>query len=68
MGGRPIDAQAPTPPVSEPEEAEVRQEVGDCLNDLIDLVMHRHYRKELVDARRKKKRKEKKERKKYMKG
>ena len=31
------------------------------MNDLIDLVMHKHYQKELVDARRKKKRKEKKE-------
>ena len=58
MGGRPADAQAPTPPGLEDTEAEVRG----CLDDIISLVMKRHHKRDLVEARRKKKRKEKKER------
>ena len=58
MGGHSQAAQAPTPPIP---ETEIEDKVQLCLNDGIDLVMHRHYRRQLVDARRKKKRKEKKE-------
>ena len=64
MGGRSAAAQAPTPPVSEDVEAEVKS----CLDEIIGLVMKKHYGKELINARRKKKRKEKKERNRYMKG
>ena len=57
MGGHPAAAQAPTPPVA---ETEIQHEVQTCLDDVVNLVMHRHYRRQLVNARRKKKRKESK--------
>ena len=64
MEGRPAAAQAPTPPISEEVEAEVKN----CLDEIIGLVMKKHYCRELVEARRKKKRKESKEKKKLKKG
>ena len=67
MGGRLPVAQAPTPPVPEPTDAVVEFEVKECLNSVIELVMHRHYQRRLVDDRRKQKRKEKKEREKVKK-
>ena len=64
MGGRSAGAHAPTPPDSDLVETEVRN----CLDDVISLVMKRHYQRDLANARKKKKRKEKKEKLKCKKG
>jgi hypothetical protein len=41
---------------------QIELSVQQCLDDVISLVMRRHYTKQLVDARKKKKRNEKSER------
>ena len=64
MGGHSAAAQAPTPPAG-PENLEA--EVENCLDEVIKLVMKRHYRKDLISARKKEKRKAKKEREKMKK-
>ena len=60
VGGRSAGAHAPTPP--DPAIQTLEDQVKNCLDEVVKLVMKRHFHKDLATARKKKKRKEKKER------